>query len=94
MNYKYIDVHGIDVFYRECGCNDKPVMLLFHGFPSASHMFRDLMPLLENKFHCISMDYPGFGQTDSPSRDKFEYTFDNLAEVVDDFINELHIDKF
>ena len=55
-------------------------MLLFHGFPSASHMFRDLMPMLEDKFHCIAPDYPGFGNTDSPSREEFAYTFDHLAE--------------
>jgi len=94
MKYNKINVNNINVFYRECGDCDKPVMLLFHGFPSASHMFRDLMPMLEDRFHCIAMDYPGFGQTDSPSRDDFEYTFDHLAEVVDDFIKELHIDKF
>lgn len=94
MKYGKINVNGINIFYRECGERDKPCMLLFHGFPSASHMFRDLMPMLEDRFRCIAMDYPGFGQTDSPPRDAFEYTFDHLAEVVDDFIEELHIDRF
>lgn len=94
MKFKKVKVNGLNVFYRECGSEDKPVMLLFHGFPSASHMFRDLMPMLEDKFHCIAMDYPGFGNTDSPSRENFAYTFDHLAEVVDAFIDELHIDKF
>ena len=60
MRYKTVKINGLNVFYRECGSDDKPVMLLFHGFPSASHMFRDLMPMLEDKFHCIAPDYPGF----------------------------------
>lgn len=94
MNYKRINVDGIQVFYRECGNGDKPVMMLFHGFPSASHMFRNLMPMLEDKFHLIAPDYPGFGQSESPSRDVFDYTFDHLAEVMDGFLRELQIDKF
>ncbi len=94
MLFKKVNVKGINVFYRECGNEDQPVMLLFHGFPSASHMFRNLMPMLEDRFHCIAMDYPGFGNTDSPSRAEFEYTFDHLAEICDAFIEELHIDKF
>lgn len=94
MRYKTVKINGLNVFYRECGSDDKPVMLLFHGFPSASHMFRDLMPMLEDKFHCIAPDYPGFGNTDSPSREEFAYTFDHLAEVMDGFIEALHIDKF
>lgn len=94
MQFKTVSVNGLNVFYRECGNNDKPTMLLFHGFPSASHMFRDLMPLLEDEYHCIAMDYPGFGNTDSPSRDEFTYTFDHIAEVVDGFIEELHLGKF
>lgn len=94
MLFKKVNVKGINVFYRECGNEDQPVMLLFHGFPSASHMFRDLMPMLEDKFHCIAMDYPGFGNTDSPSRTKFKYTFDHMAEICDAFIEEMHIDKF
>ena len=94
MRYKTVDVNGLRVFYRECGAADKPVMVLFHGFPSASHMFRDLMPMLEDKFHLIAPDYPGFGQSESPSRDQFEYTFDHLAEVVDTFLEKLNIDRF
>lgn len=94
MRYKTVDVNGLRVFYRECGAADKPVMVLFHGFPSASHMFRDLMPMLEDKFHLIAPDYPGFGQSESPSRDHFEYTFDHLAEVMDAFLEKLSIDRF
>ncbi len=94
MKYGKIRVNEINMFYRECGGSDKPVMLLFHGFPSASHMFRDLMPMLADRFHCIAMDYPGFGQTDSPARNEFEYTFDHLAEITDQFIEAMHIDQF
>ena len=78
MIFKKIDVNGVQIFYRECGAPDKPVMLLLHGFPSASHMFRDLMPLLEDKFHLIAPDYPGFGQSESTARETFEYTFDHI----------------
>ena len=94
MKYGKIRVNEINMFYRECGGSDKPVMLLFHGFPSASHMFRDLMPMLADRFHCIAMDYPGFGQSDSPARDEFAYTFAHLAEITDQFIEAMHIDQF
>lgn len=94
MRFEKIDVNGVQIFYRECGDKNKPVMLLFHGFPSASHMFRDLMPLLGDRFHLIAPDYPGFGQSESPSREAFAYTFDHLAEVMDEFIQALGIDRF
>lgn len=94
MRYSNIIVEGTNIFYRECGDPEKPVMLLFHGFPSASHMFRDLMPKLEDRFHCIAPDYPGFGQSESPARENFSYTFDHLAEVMDGFIAALGIEKF
>ena len=94
MRFEKIDVNGLQIFYRECGDRDKPTMVLFHGFPSASHMFRDLMPLLEDKFHLIAMDYPGFGQSESPNRNVFAYTFDHLATVMDSFLDALKVDKF
>lgn len=94
MKYRTININGLNIFYRECGASDKPVMVLFHGFPSASHMFRDLMPMLEDKFHLVAPDYPGFGQSESPSRDTFAYTFDHLAEIMDAFLEKLGIDKF
>ena len=83
MKYRKISVNGIQIFYRETGSKDKPTMVLFHGFPSASHMFRDLMPMLEDSFHLIAPDYPGFGQSESPSRDEYSYTFDHLARTMD-----------
>ena len=94
MKYNRIAVSGLNIFYREAGNSDKPAMILFHGFPSASHMFRDLMPMLEDKFHLIAPDYPGFGQSDIPSREKFTYSFDNIAEIIDGFINKIGVEKF
>ena len=94
MKFKNVDVNGVNIFYRECGDAQLPTMVLFHGFPSASHMFRDLMPMLEDRFHLIAPDYPGFGQSESPSREDFPYTFDNLAEVMGSFLERLGIDKF
>lgn len=94
MKYGTININGVNIFYREAGDEDKPVMVLFHGFPSSSHMFRDLMPMLKDKFHLIAPDYPGFGQSESPSRDDFEYTFDNLAGIMDAFLQKIGVDKF
>lgn len=94
MYYKKTRVNEIDIFYREAGDKDKPTLVLFHGFPSSSHMFRDLMPMLEDNFHMIAPDYPGFGQTDAPDRSKFVYTFDNIANIVDAFLEYIKVDKF
>ncbi|WP_261370787.1 alpha/beta fold hydrolase [Weissella cibaria] len=92
--YKTVNIDGINIFYREMGSTNKPVLLLLHGFPSASHMFRDLMPLLSEQFRLIAPDYPGFGQSDAPLRAEFDYTFDNLADVMDKFIMQLDIPQF
>ena len=94
MKYNRISIDGLNIFYRTAGDPAKPAMLLLHGFPSASHMFRDLMPMLKDKFYLVAPDYPGFGQSDMPSREKFTYTFDNLSEVVEGFISDLNISKF
>ena len=94
MIYKKIDVDGVKIFYREAGTVDKPTMILFHGFPSSSHMFRDLIPCLEKNFRLIAPDYPGFGQSDAPNREKFAYAFDNLAAVMEKFIKRLGVEKF
>lgn len=94
MKYGKISVSGINIFYREAGSPEKPTMILFHGFPSASHMFRDLMPMLEDNFHVIAPDYPGFGQSDMPLREEFAYTFDHIAEVIDEFLSAMNVEKF
>lgn len=94
VTYHTIKVSNIDIFYRESGQKDKPTMLLLHGFPSASHMFRDLIPKSSDSFHLIALDYPGFGQSEAPSRNDFNYTFENLTKIVAEFIDKLSIAKF
>lgn len=89
-----IKVPGLDIFYREAGNPEKPVLVLLHGFPSASHMFRDLLPRLEQDFHMYAPDYPGFGQSAIPSRKAFAYTFDHLTEVVEGFLEALGLHSF
>lgn len=94
MKVQHIEVNGLKIFYRESGFADKPVFLMIHGFPSSSHMYRDLMKMLEEKFHVIAPDLIGFGQSDAPSRDSFKYTFENLTNYVDGFIEALNLEKF
>ena len=81
--YRTMAVGHHEVFYREAGPIDAPVILLLHGFPTAGHMFRDLIPLLAKRYRVIAPDLPGFGNTKTPQRGEFEYTFDNLALVID-----------
>src|ERR1700730_14237095 len=83
--YRTAGVDGLNIFYREAGPADAPTLLLLHGFPSAGHMFRDLIPFLADRFHVVAPDLPGFGPSDMPSREDFKYTFDNLAEMTDRF---------
>jgi pimeloyl-ACP methyl ester carboxylesterase len=92
--FRKIDADGINIFYREAGPKDAPAILLLHGFPSASHMFRDLIPLLADRFRVIAPDLPGFGQSDMPDRGKFTYTFDNVARVIDRFTDVVGLGRF
>lgn len=87
-------VDDVEVFYREAGAADAPVVLLLHGFPAASHMFRDLIPLLAGSYRVIAPDLPGFGNTKAPLRGSFDYTFDRLAEVICAFVDALSLDRF
>jgi len=93
-HYRAAEVDGLKIFYREAGPQDAPVLLLLHGFPSAGHMFRDLIPLLADRFHLVAPDLPGFGQSDMPSRDQFKYTFDNLAGVIGRFTEVIGLERF
>jgi pimeloyl-ACP methyl ester carboxylesterase len=93
-SYRTVDVDGLDVFYREAGSADAPTLLLLHGFPTSSHMFRDLIPLLSDRFHLVAPDLPGFGRTALRCRDEFTYSFDNLAKVIGRFTEVIGLDRF
>lgn len=92
--YRTADVDGFKIFYREAGMPDAPKLLLLHGFPSAGHMFRDLIPHIADRFHIVAPDLPGFGQSDMPTRNKFTYTFDNIANVIERFTEIIGFDRF
>jgi pimeloyl-ACP methyl ester carboxylesterase len=92
--YRTANVDGRTVFYREAGAPDAPALLLLHGFPSASHMFRELIPLLADRFHLVAPDLLGFGQSDMPARADFDYTFEHLTDAVDGLTGMLGLDRF
>jgi len=93
-HFKTIKVDGLDIFYREAGNPARPTILLLHGFPTSSHMFRDLMPLLAIRFHLIAPDYPGFGGSSCPDPKDFDYTFDRLAEILVKFTDALELTSY
>jgi pimeloyl-ACP methyl ester carboxylesterase len=94
VRYRSVRIENLDVFYREAGPTDAPVILLLHGFPSSSHMFRNLIPALADTYRVIAPDYPGFGNSSAPGVDQFEYSFDHLASVVDAFTQAVGATKF
>lgn len=94
VNYRTARVDGVEVFYREAGPKDAPVLLLLHGFPTSSHMFRSLIPQLADRYRVIAPDYPGFGQSAMPDRSKFAYTFDNYAQVVHKLTRQLGVNRY
>ena len=89
VRFHTVDVDGINIFYREAGDATRPTLLLLHGFPTASHMFRDLIPELSARYHIVAPDLPGFGMTESPARGKFIYSFENIAKIIGRFTEEL-----
>jgi len=94
LHFKTLEIDGVEIFYREAGDKNKPTILLLHGFPSSSHMYRNLINELSDDYHLIAPDYPGFGQSSSPSPSVYPYSFDNLALTVNHFIDALELKKF
>ena len=92
--YQHAPVNGTAIFYREAGAKDAPAILLLHGFPTSSHMFRNLIPVLAERYHVIAPDLPGFGFSDAPDRKTFRYTFENLANVIDYFTQAIGLDRY
>ncbi|MBR8836857.1 MAG: alpha/beta hydrolase [Stigonema ocellatum SAG 48.90 = DSM 106950] len=92
--YRTVSIDGLDIFYREAGSRDNPTILLLHGFPTSSHMFRNLIPALADKFHLVAPDYPGYGNSSMPTVNEFDYTFDRLAEIVEKFIAAIDLKKY
>jgi len=93
-HYKTINIGSTNIFYREAGSIKSPTLLLLHGFPTSSHMYRNLIPMLSKNFRVIAPDLPGFGSTKAPSRDKYEFTFDNLYKIIEEFTQQLSLDRY
>jgi len=94
IRYKTANIDGVKVFYREAGPANAPVVLLLHGFPTSSHMFRNLIPLLADRYHVVAPDYPGYGQSDAPDHKKFKYTFANLTDITEKLTKQLKLNKY
>jgi pimeloyl-ACP methyl ester carboxylesterase len=93
-HYRTAQIHGVDIFYREAGCANAPALLLLHGFPTSSHMFRNLIPSLADRYHVIAPDYPGFGQSGTPDRATFQYSFAHFADMMDSLLNQLEVQRY
>jgi pimeloyl-ACP methyl ester carboxylesterase len=93
-HHRTATVDGVGIFYREAGLIEAPVLLLLHGFPTSSHMFRNLIPALADRYRLIAPDYPGYGQSDMPDRASFSYTFDRFAKLVDGLLDQLNVRRF
>ncbi|MEH2462155.1 alpha/beta fold hydrolase [Nostoc sp.] len=89
-----IEIDGLDIFYREAGSRSNPTILLLHGFPTSSHMFRNLISVLGDRFHLVAPDYPGYGNSSMPTVNEFDYTFDRLAQIVDKFITAIALKRY
>jgi pimeloyl-ACP methyl ester carboxylesterase len=94
VHYKTVAVDGLQIFYREAGDPKSPTVLLLHGFPTSSQMYRNLIPRLADKYHVVAPDYPGFGQSSMPDRAQFSYTFDHLSQVVEHFTDAMHLTRY
>ncbi len=94
VHYRTTEIDGLEIFYREAGSRENPTILLLHGFPTSSHMFRNLMPALADEYHLVAPDYPGFGYSSMPPLEEFDYTFDRLSEIVEAVVDELGLDHY
>ncbi|NNH32623.1 alpha/beta fold hydrolase, partial [Rhizobium sp. SEMIA 4085] len=94
VHYRTAAIAGVNIFYREAGPKDGPVVVLLHGFPTSSHMFRNLIPLLADRYRVIAPDYPGFGQSDAPDHTKFVFSFGHYADLVDGLLDRLGAKKY
>ncbi len=94
VRYKTVEIEGLNIFYREAGDPEAPTVLLLHGFPTSSHMFRNLIPVLAKRYHVVAPDYPGYGNSSAPSVDDFDYTFDNVARIVGKFTSKIGLDRY
>lgn len=94
IKYRTMEVEGLEIFYREAGDPDSPNLILLHDFPTSSQMFRTLIPALADRYHLIAPDYPGFGNSAMPKVDKFDYSFDHLARIVERFTEKLGLQKY
>lgn len=92
--YRTVSIDGLDIFYREAGSRENPTILLLHGFPTSSHMFRNLIPALADKFYLVAPDYPGYGNSSMPNVNEFDYTFDHLSEIIEKFITAIDLQKY
>jgi pimeloyl-ACP methyl ester carboxylesterase len=94
MQFKSIDVDGLNIFYRETGKEAAPKLVLLHGFPASPHQYRNLIPAVADRFHVIAPDYPGFGNSDMPDPAKFAYTFDRTSEIIESFLSKVGFTRF
>ena len=94
VHHKTVKIDGLDIFYREAGPKDAPTVLLLHGFPTSSHMFRNLIPALADRYHVVAPDYPGYGNSSMPTVDEFDYTFDNIADIIEKLTVKLGLKKY
>jgi len=94
VQYKTVEIQGVEIFYREAGPKDAPTILLLHGYPTSSHMFRNLIRDLSDEYHLLAPDYPGFGRSEQPPMSEFDYSFENLSKVMEEFLEVLQIDRY
>ena len=92
--YRTLNVEGLEIFYREAGPQDAPAVLLLHGFPSSSHMFRNLIPMLADKYHVVAPDFPGYGESSAPRVNEFDYSFERLTAVIEKFTEKLNLSSY